>query len=103
MKEPYSYARCNFTRTGHPDIRFDIIVKTQTAKLDALRLDPNNAGLSDGQLWGGFVGHVVTLLYPAPGASFSIGCIPYPEGHIPTEIEGRAPSGTVNDLTFWAV
>jgi len=97
------YAKCNFTRSGHPDIRFEVIVKAPTAKLEALRQDPNNAGVPDSQLWGSFVGWVVTVLYPLPDAIFSIGCMPYSEGQIPTEIEGRTPDGKVSDLAFWTV
>lgn len=103
MKEPYVYAKCNFTRSGQPDIWFDVIVRAPKAKLDALRREPKNAGMSYSQLWGTFVGQVVTVLYPAPGASFSIGFTPYPEGEIPAEIQGRPPDAPVSDLVFWTV
>lgn len=100
---PNLYAKCNFTRSGQPGIHFDVIVLAPRAKLKALRQDLNNAGASDSQLWGAFVGQLVSLLYPSPGASFSVGCTPYPEGEIPTEIRGRDPTGTFRDLIFWLI
>ena len=102
MKEPHVHAKCGFTLSGQPDIRYNVIIRAPEAKLAALQKDPKNAGKSDKQLWESFVGPVVTVLHPVP-AIFSLGCTPYPEGQIPTEIEGRDPSGTVSDLTFWAV
>ena len=39
------YARCNFTRSGHPNIRFNVIIKVLKAKLEELRELPANREL----------------------------------------------------------
>jgi hypothetical protein len=103
MKDPYIYARCLFTLSGHPETRFDVIIKAPKAKIEALCQAPNDVHMPDNQLWTNFAGRVITLLYPLPGATFSIGCKPHPEGEIPAEIQGRTPDGTVDDLAFWTL
>jgi hypothetical protein len=46
------YARCNFTWSGHPNIRFDVIIKLPKAKLEELRQLPANRDQTDNQLLG---------------------------------------------------
>ena len=87
------YARCNFTRSGHPNIRFNVIIKVLKAKLEELRELPANRDQTDNQLLGSLAGKVITIVYPEPGAMFAVGCERYPEGAIPTEIKER-PEGT---------
>jgi len=97
------YARCNFTRSGQPNIRFNVVIKLPKAKLTELRQLPANRDQTDNQLLGSLAGKVITILYPEPGATFAVGCERYPEGVIPTEIKER-PAGTkIDELTFWSI
>jgi hypothetical protein len=83
------YARCNFTRSGRPSIRFNVLIKLPKAKLEELRQLPANRDQTDNQLLGSLAGKVITILYPEPGATFAVGCERYPEGAIPPEIKER--------------
>lgn len=102
MPSPNIYAKCDFTRTGQTDPWFVVIIKMPKAKLEALRRDPKNKGLSDSQLVGmRIAGQVMTILYPQAAAVFSTGCTFYPEDETPAEIEGRTDGQQILDLTFW--
>ena len=46
------YARCNFTRSGQPNIRFNVVIKVQKDKLEELRQIPANRDQTDNQLLG---------------------------------------------------
>jgi hypothetical protein len=46
------YARCNLTRSSHPNIRFNVIIKVPKAKLEELRQLPENRDQTDNQLLG---------------------------------------------------
>jgi hypothetical protein len=50
------YARCNFTRSGHPNIRFNVVIKVPKAKLEELRQLPANRDQTDNQLLGSLAG-----------------------------------------------
>jgi hypothetical protein len=97
------YARCNFTRSGHPNIRFDVVIKLPKAKLEELRQLPANRDQTDNQLLGSLAGEVITIVYPEPGATFAVGCERYPEGAIPTEIKERPEGTKIDELTFWSI
>jgi hypothetical protein len=91
------YARCNLTRSGQPNIRFNVIIKVPKAKLQELRRLPANRDQTDNQLLGSLAGKLITILYPEPRAEFAVGCERcYPESAIPVEIKGRpeAPKST---------
>jgi hypothetical protein len=94
------YARCNFTRSGHPNIRFNVVIKLPKSKLEEL---PANRDQTDNQLLGGLAGKVITIVYPEPGATFAVGCERYPEGAIPTEIKERPEGTKIDELTFWSI
>jgi len=96
------YARCNFTRSGHPNIRFNVVIKLPKAKFEELRQLPANRDQTDNQLLGGLAGKVITIVYPEPGATFAVGCERYPEGAIPTEIKERPEGTKIDELTFWS-
>ena len=98
------YARCNFTRSGQPNIRFNVVIKVQKDKLEALRQLPANRDQTDNQLLGGLAAKVISILHPQAGAALAVGCERYYAEHVvPTEIKGR-PEGTKNDeLTFWSI
>ena len=98
------YARCNFTRSGQPNIRFDVVIKVPKAKLEELRRLPDNRDQTDNQLLGRLAGKVITVLYPEPGAEFAVGCERYyPESVIPTEIKERPEGNKLDELTFWSI
>ncbi len=97
------YARCNFTRSGHPNIRFSVIIKVPKAKLEELRQPPANRDQTDNQLLGSLGGKVITIVYPDPGATFALGCERYPEGAIPTEVKERPEGTNIDELTFWSI
>jgi hypothetical protein len=97
------YARCNFTRSGHPNIRFNVIIKVPKAKLEELRQLPENRDQTDNQLLGGLAGKVITIVYPEPSATFVVGCERYPEGAIPTEVKERPEGTKIDELTFWSM
>ena len=98
------YARCNFTRSGQPNIRFNVLIKLPKAKLEELRQLPENRDQTDNQLLSKVSGQVITILCPEPGASFSVGSERLSEGEIPDEIQGRTESGTqLGDLMFWSI
>ena len=98
------YARTNFTRSGQPNTRFQIIIKTSKARLEELRQLPENKDQTDNQLLSKVSGQVITILCPEPGASFAVGSERLPEGEIPHEIQGRTESGTqLSDLMFWSI
>ena len=63
------YARCNFTRSGYPNIRFNVVIRVPKAKLEELRQLPANRDQTDNQLLGTLAGKVITILYPEPGAT----------------------------------
>jgi hypothetical protein len=92
------YAKCDFTRTGQHEPWIVVVIKVPKVKLEVLRQERENRGLEDKVILGKFSGQVATVLYPLPDATFSTGCMLYPEGEIPTEIEGRPPDGTLPDL-----
>jgi hypothetical protein len=97
------YARCNFTRSGHPNIRFNVVIKLPKAKLEELRQLPANRDQTDNQLLGSLAGKVITIVYPEPGATFAVGCERYPEGAIPTEIRERPEGTKIDELMFWSI
>jgi hypothetical protein len=95
------YAKCSFTRSGQRNIHFEVIIRAPRSKLEALRQDPSNRGLDGRQLFARDIAKwVLPVLYPHE-ASFSTGCILYPEWDIPAEISGHTDGQQVNDLTFW--
>jgi hypothetical protein len=97
-------ARCNFTRSGQPNIRFNVVIKVPKAKLEDLRRLPANSDQTDNQLLGSLAGKVITVVHPEPGAAFAVGCERYhPEGAIPTEIRERPEGTKVDELTFWSI
>jgi hypothetical protein len=97
------YARCNLTRSSHPNIRFNVIIKVPKAKLEELRQLPENRDQTDNQLLGGLAGKVIAILYPEAGATFAVGCERYPEGVIPIEIKERPEGTKIDKLTFWSI
>ena len=98
------YARCNFTRSGQPNIRFNVIIKLPKTKLEELRRLPANRDQTDNQLLGSLAGNLITILYPEPGAEFAVGCERcYPESAIPAEIKGRPEGTKIDELTFWSI
>jgi hypothetical protein len=98
------YARTNFTRSGQPNTRFQVIIKTSKARLEELHQLPENRDQTDNQLLSKVSGQVITILCPEPGVSFSVGSERLPEGEIPYEIQGRTESGTqLGDLMFWSI
>ena len=98
------YARCNFTRSGQPNIRFNVVIKVPKAKLEELRGLPANSDQTDNQLLGSLARKVITIVYPEPGATFAVGCERhYPESAIPTEIKGRPEGTKIDELTFWSI
>ena len=98
------YARCNFTRSGQPNIRFNVVLKVPKTKLEELRRLPANRDQTDNQLLGSLAGKVITILYPEPGVAFAVGCERYyPEGVIPTEIKERPEDTKIDELTFWSI
>ena len=98
------YARCNFTRSGYPNIRFNVVIRVRKAKLEELRLLPANRDQTDNQLLGSLARKVITILYPEPGAEFAVGCERYyPESAIPAEIKGRPEGTKIDELTFWSI
>jgi hypothetical protein len=103
MPSPDIYARCNFTRSGQPNIRFNVVIKVPKATLEELRQLPVNRDQTDNQLLGSLAGKVITIVYPEPGATFAVGCERYPEGAIPTEIKERPEGTKIDELTFWSI
>ena len=98
------YARTNFTRSGQPNTRFQVIIKTSKARLEELRQLPENRDQTDNQLLSEVSGQVISILCPEPGASFAVGSKRLPEGEIPHKIQGRTESGTqLRDLMFWSI
>jgi hypothetical protein len=98
------YARCNFTRSGQPNIRFNIVIKVPKSKLEELRRLPANTDQTDNQLLCALAGKVITILHPEPDAAFAIGCERYyPESVIPAEIKGRPEGTKIDELTFWSI
>jgi hypothetical protein len=97
------YARCNFTLSDHPNIRFDVVIKLAKAKFEALRQLPANRDKTDNELLGSLAGKVISILYPEPGATFAVGCERYPEGVVPTEIKERPEGTKIEELTFWSI
>ena len=99
------YARCNFTRSGQPNIRFNVVIKVPKAKLEELRRLSANKDQTDNQLLASLAGKVLSILCPERGAAFSIGCERYhPESAIPTEIkEPRQWPGTPSHSTRFSV
>jgi hypothetical protein len=98
------YARCNLTRSGQPNIRFNVVIKVPKAKLEELRRLPANRDQTDNQLLGSLAGKVITVLYPEPDAAFAVGCERYhPENSIPTEVKDRPEGTKIDDLTFWSI
>ena len=53
------YARCNFTRSGQPNIRFNVLIKLPKAKLEELHQLPANRDQTDNQLLGSLAGKVI--------------------------------------------
>jgi hypothetical protein len=53
------YAQCNFTRSGQPNIRFNVLIKLPKAKLEELRQLPANRDQTDNQLLGSLAGKVM--------------------------------------------
>jgi hypothetical protein len=103
MPSTDNYARCNFTRSGHPNIRFDVVIKLPKAKLEELCQLPANRDKTDNELLGSLARKVITILYPEAGATFAVGCERYPEGAIPTEIKERPEGTKIDELTFWSI
>jgi hypothetical protein len=98
------YARTNSTRSGHPNTRFQVIIKISKARFEELRQLPENRDQTDNQLLSKVSGQVITILCPEPGASFSVASERLSEGEIPNEIQGRTESGTqLGDLMFWSI
>ena len=98
------YARCNFTRSGQPNIRFNVVIKVQKDKLEELRQIPANRDQTDNQLLARLAGNLITILYPEPGAEFAVGCERcYPGSAIPAEIKGRPEGTKIDELTFWSI
>jgi len=98
------YARCNFTRSGYPNIRFNVVIKVSKAKLDELRPMPANRDQTDNQLLASLAEKVIPILYPEAGATFAVGCERYyPEGAIPSEIKGHPEGTKIGELTFWSI
>src|SRR5271165_1303296 len=56
------YARCNFTRSGHRNIRFNVVIKLPKAKFEELRQLPANRDQTDNQLLGSLAGKVITIV-----------------------------------------
>jgi hypothetical protein len=97
------YARCNFTRSGHPNIQFNVVIRVPKAKLEELHEMPANRDQTDNQLLGSLAWKVITILGPEPSATFAVGCECYPEGAIPTEIKERPEGTKIDELTFWSI
>jgi len=98
------YAKCNFTRSGQPEIYFEVIIKVAKATFEALRQDPRTKNLSNTQVFANDVARwVLPEIYPVGGAEFSTGCNFYPEGEVPSEIMGRTANGQIGALTFWVI
>ena len=102
MPSPDIYARCNFTRSGQPNIRFNVVIKVPKAAFEELRQLPVNRDQTDNQLLGSLAGKVITIVYPEPDAKFAVGCERYPEGAIPSEIKERPVCrGRDRWITHW--
>jgi hypothetical protein len=86
------YARTNFTRSGQPNTRFQVIIKASKARFEELRQLPENRDQTDNQLLSKVSGQVITILCPEPSASFSVGSERLSDGEIPDEIQGRTES-----------
>jgi hypothetical protein len=98
------YARCNLTRSGQPNIRFNVVIKVPKTKLEELRRLPANRDQTDNQLLGSLAAKLITVLYSEPDAAFAVGCERYyPESAIPTEVKNRPEGTKIGDLTFWSV
>jgi hypothetical protein len=98
------YARCNFTRSGQPNTRFNVVIKVPNAKLEELRRLPANSDQTDNELLGKLARKVITILDPEPGAAFAVGCERhFPEGAMPPEIKGRPEGTKIDELTFWSI
>jgi hypothetical protein len=98
------YAKCNFTRSGMPEIHFEVIIKVPKSTFEALRQDPRTKNLSDTQVFSNDVARwALPEVYPVGGAEFSTGCNFYPEGEVPPETKERAANGQINELTFWVI
>ncbi len=97
------YARCTITPSGtHRSIV--TILKLSRAKIGELRQDPNNEAFDDRRLVSNLFGkQVAGLVYPVPGATYSVGCTVYPEGEPPAEIHGRSDERQVDGITFWVI
>ena len=97
------YGRCTITPSGtHQSIV--TVVKVSKAKIRELRQDPNNEAFDDRRLVSNLFGRqVAALVYPVPGATYSVGCTLYPEGEPPSEIHGRSDERQVDGITFWVL
>jgi hypothetical protein len=80
------------------------ILKVPRTKIYQLRQDPQNEVFDDARLISNNLAkHVVAMLYPVPGATFTIGSILYPEGVQPPEIQSRTDGREVEEITFWLI
>jgi Fic family protein len=97
------YARCTITPSG---TRKSIVtvVKVPKAKIRELRRDPNNEAFDDRRLVANLFGkQLAALVYPVPGATYSVGCTLFPEGGPPLEIQQRTDEQRVDGITFWVI
>lgn len=98
------YAKCNFTRSGMPEIHFEVIIKVPKSTFEALRQDPQTKNLSNTQAFANDVARwVLPEVYPVGGAEFSTGCNFYPEGEVPSETRERTANGQIGPITFWVL
>ena len=97
------YARCTITPSGtHQSIV--TVLKVSKAKIRELRQDPNNEAFDDRRVVSNlFAKQLAALVYPVPGATYSIGCTLYSEGEPPPEIQGRSDDRQVDGITFWVI
>jgi Fic family protein len=97
------YARSTITPTGSRQ-SFVTILKVPKAKIQELRQDPKNQVFTDAQLISNFlVPRVSTKVFPVPGGTASIGSTLYPEGVVPSEIQGRTDRQEAGDVTYWLI
>lgn len=97
------YARSTITPTGSRE-SFVTILKVPKAKIQELREDPKNQFFTDAQLISNYVvPWVATKVYSVPGGTSSIGSTLYPEGSVPSEIQGRTDGQQVGDFTYWLI
>jgi hypothetical protein len=98
------YARCNFTRSGQPSIRFNVVIKVSGARIEELRQKAENRDRNDNEILGGLAVKLVPVLYPEPDAAFAVGCERYyPDGVIPAEIKNRPQGTEIDEVTFWSI